>query len=409
MSEAGFSHIVRALKHRDFRIFMTGQTLSQIGVWMQRVVVGWYTWELTQSATWLGVMSLADLFPTVFIGSLSGALADRVNRLTIIHFTQLGSALSVAALCFMVYANWSSVELLFVLVFIAGSCIAINLPARLAIVPSMVGKENMHSAVAINSLVANAGRFIGPAIAGLVIVQWGVWPAFALCAAFFGIPAVTLFLVKAPDEKIKPTGKRLLADIADGITYTFRHPGIGPLMTSMIVTSTLGKAIIAMFPAFSALIFSRGADGVAWLTGILGGGAVLGGIYMARRAGVNGLTWIFILSVGVIGGCMAVFAATDIFWLAIAITAILGAALIINGISAQTLIQNTVEVQMRGRVASLYVMVQRGGQSAGGLILGIGADLIGLRWSAIGASVICLGFWVWSMNRSKVMASTMES
>ena len=112
-----------------------------------------------------------------------------------------------------------------------------------------------------------------------------------------------------------------------------------------------------------------------------------------------GLYWLYV----------ALLAMVSIFWLAIAITAILGAALIINGISAQTLIQNTVEVQMRGRVASLYVMVQRGGQSAGGLILGIGADLIGLRWSAIGASVICLGFWVWSMNRSKVMASTMES
>ena len=331
MSEAGFSHIIQALKHRDFRIFMTGQTLSQIGAWMQRVIVGWYTWELTQSATWLGLMSLADLFPTLFIGSLSGVLADRVNRLTIIHFTQLGSALSVGALCLMVYANWSSVELLLVLVFIAGSCIAINLPARLAIVPGMVGKENMPSAVAINSLVANAGRFIGPAIAGLVIVQWGVGPAFALCTFFFGFPALTLFLVKAPKEDIKPTGNRILTDIVEGIAYTFRHPGIGPLMASLIVTSTLGKAIIAMFPAFSSVIFHRGADGVAWLTGIVGGGAVIGGLYMARRAGVKGLTRIFILNVALIGGCMAAFAATDIFWLAIAIAAILGAALILSG------------------------------------------------------------------------------
>ena len=408
MSEAGFSNIVQALRHRDFRIFMTGQTLSQTGVWMQRVVVGWYTWELTYSATWLGLMGLADLFPTLFIGSLSGAMADRVNRLTIIRLTQVGCATTAFALYLMVISGISSVELLFVLVVLFSTCISMNLPARLAIVPNMVGKDNLHSAVAINSLVSNAGRFLGPAIAGLAIVQWGVAPSFAICAAFFGFPALTLMLVNAPAEEFKPTGKRLLADVADGVVYTVKHPGIGPLMASLIVTSILGKAIIVIFPAFSSVVFERGADGVAWLTGIMGGGAILGGLYMARRGGVKGLTRVFILNIALIGGGLAAFASTDYFWLAIGIIAVLGAALLINGVSAQTLIQNAVEGQMRGRVASLYVMIQRGGQSLGGFILGVAADLIGLRWSVLAAGVICLCFWLWSLHRKNSMASTLE-
>ena len=409
MAKSGFVHIFRALKHRDFRIFMTGQTLSQIGVWMQRVGVGGFTWELTHSATWLGLMSLADFVPAMFIGSLSGALADRVNRLTVIRLTQVACALAAGALWLMVSLGWSSVELLFVLVFLSSTAIAVNQPSRLAIVPNLVGKENLHAAVAINSLVSNAGRFLGPAVAGLSIVQWGVGPAFALCALFFGFPAFTLLLIKGPREEIQRSGRGFLTDVVDGMVYTFRHPGIGPLMASMIVTSTLGKAIIALFPAFSSVVFQRGADGQAWLTGIVGGGAILGGVFMAQRGGIKGLTRIFILTIALIGAGLAAFAATDIFWLATGVAALLGAALLINGTAAQTLIQNTVEGQMRGRVASLYVMTQRGGQSLGGFILGVLADLVGLRTSVMMAGAVCLGFWLWSLHRSKAMARTLES
>jgi predicted MFS family arabinose efflux permease len=309
----------------------------------------------------------------------------------------------------MVYLGWSSVGLLFALVFLSSTAIAVNQPSRLAIVPNLVGRENLHAAVAINSLVSNAGRFLGPAVAGISIAQWGVGPAFAIGAVFFGFPALTLLLIKAPREEIQPSGRGFLTEVADGMVYTFRHPGIGPLMASMIVTSVLGKAIVAMFPAFSSEIFHRGAEGQAWLTGIIGGGAILGGLFMAQRGGIKGLTRLFILTIALIGAGLAAFAATDIFWVALLVTATLGAALLINGTAAQTLIQNTVEGQMRGRVASVYIMTQRGGQSLGGFILGVLADIVGLRTSVAVAGAVCLGFWLWSLHRSKSMTATLES
>jgi predicted MFS family arabinose efflux permease len=279
----------------------------------------------------------------------------------------------------------------------------------MAIVPNLIGPENLHAGVAINSLVSNAGRFMGPAIGGYVIYQWGIDAAFALCAFFFGMPALTLLLIRAPRDEIKKSGKRLLSDAIDGMTYSMRHVGIGPVMASLIATAVFGKTIVYLFPAFASDVFHRGADVLAWLTGTVGAGAVLGGIFMARRPGIQGLTRIFVVSMAVVGIGMVVFAVNSEFWVAIAIAAFIGGSLLINGVSAQTLIQHAVDGSMRGRVNSLYVMIQRGGQSFGSLILGVSAELFGLRWSVAAGGVICLAFWVWSIQRSKSMTKTLEA
>jgi predicted MFS family arabinose efflux permease len=279
----------------------------------------------------------------------------------------------------------------------------------MAIVPNLIGPENLQAGVAINSLVSNAGRFMGPALGGFLIYQWGVDAAFAACALFFGMPALTLWLIRAPRDEIKKSGKRLMNDAIDGVTYSMRHVGIGPMMASLIATAVFGKTIVYLFPAFASEVFDRGADALAWLTGTVGAGAVLGGIYMARRSGIQGLTRIFVVSMAVVGVGMAAFAGNTAFWVAVPLAAFIGGALLVNGVSAQTLIQHAVEGSMRGRVNSLYVMIQRGGQSLGSLILGISADLFGLRWSVAGGGLICLAFWLWSVRRSEAMTKTLES
>ncbi len=409
MSTAGFTHIIHALKHRNFRIFMTGHLLGQTGMWMFRIATGWVTWEMTHSETWLGLMGAADLSSSLLIGPITGALADRVNRLAIIRLTQAGTAFFAFLTFLTIYNGWATPELLFVLVMLFGICISTNLPARMAIVPNLIGPENLHAGVAINSLVSNAGRFMGPAIGGFLIYQWGVSAAFGCCAVFFGVPAVTLWLIRAPRDEIIKSGKKLMGDAADGISYAARHVGIGPVMLSLIVTAVFGKTIVYLFPAFASEVFFRGADALAWLTGTVGAGAVLGGIFMARRPGIQGLTRIFIISMAMVGVGMGAFAINTDFLIAIPIAALIGGSLLINGVSAQTLIQRAVEGAMRGRVNSLYVMIQRGGQSLGSLILGISADHFGLRWSVAGGSVLCLAFWLWSLRRSKSMTRTLES
>ena len=409
MSFAGFAQILGALKQRNFRIFMTGHLLSQISMWMTRIVAGWQTWELTESATWLGLMGMADLAPTLFIGAITGALADRFDRLTIIRLSQVGTTLFTVALLLLYYQGWLTIELLFAFMLVQGAFMAINLPARLALIPNLIGRENLQPAIAINALVSNGGRFLGPAIGGVIIVNWGIGAAWAACAFGYGMPALTLLLVHSTKEDMKRSGKRLLGDVLEGFTYTARHPGIGPLMASLVVTSTFGKPFASLFPGFADEVFHRGADGLAWLTGTVGLGAVLGGLFMAQRTtGVTGLSRVFIAQIGLIGGGLLIFTSNDAFWVAIPICAAVGAASLINGVSAQTLLQHAGDRQMRGRLASLFGMVQRGGQALGSLLLGITADLIGLRWTVAAGGLVCLTFWLWSLRRKTAMAATLE-
>ena len=409
MSFAGFAQILGALRQRNFRIFMSGHLLSQIAVWMTRIVAGWQTWEMTESATWLGLIGMADLAPTFIMGPVTGALADRLDRLVIVRITQVCLTLCIATLTLLYYQGWLTIELLFFLMLVQGVFMAANQPARLALIPNLIGRENMQPAIAINALVSNGGRFLGPAVGGIVIVNWGTGVAWAVCAFCYGLPALTLLLVRATRDNIKPSGKKLLGDAAEGITYAARHPGIGPLIASLIVTSTFGKPFASLFPGFAAEVFHRGADGLAWLTGMIGLGAVLGGLFMAlRTSGVGGLSRVFIAQIGLLGASLLIFSSNAVFWVAIPLCVAAGGAGLINGVIAQTLLQHAGAVNMRGRLSSLFGMVQRGGQATGSLLLGVVADLIGLRWTVAAGGAICLAFWWWSLRRRKAMAETLE-
>ena len=408
MISARFSHIIRALQQRDFCVFMAGHLLSQMGMWMQRIVAGWMAWELARSATWLGLIGMADLVPTLFIGAITGALADRRDRLTIVRVSQVFNAAFAAVICLLYIEDWLTIHLLFACMLAQGVFMAISQPARLAMIPSMIGRENLQAAIAINSMVSNGGRFLGPMIGGIAIVQWGSGAAFGVCALCFAIPVVTLLSLNLKRDVIERSGKRLLGDAVAGLSYTARHPGIGPIMLALIVTSAFGKPIISLFPGFSSEVFARGADGLAWLTSAIGGGALLGGVYTLQRAGISGLTRVFILMIGCIGAGLVAFAATDFFLAAIIICSGLGAALMTNDVTSQTLLQHAGAANMRGRVASLLGMVHRGGQALGSLVLGVTADLIGLRWTAAVGGAICPAFWLWSLRRSRAIAAALE-
>jgi MFS family permease len=408
MSFSRFAHIGRALQQRDFRYFIAGHLLSQMGMWMQRIVAGWMAWELAHSGTWLGLMGMSDLAPTLFIGALTGALADRMDRLAIVRISQFFNAAFAALICLLYVTGWLTIHLLFACMLIQGIFMAISLPARLAMIPNLIGRENLQAAIAINSLVSNGGRFLGPMVGGFAIVQWGSGWAFAVCAVCFGIPILTQAMIKMPKEVIEPSGKKLMGDTLEGVTYTARHPGIGPVMLSLTITSIFGKPFIQLFPGFSSEVFGRGADGLAWLTSSIGAGALIGGIYTLQRAGIAGLTRIFILMIGFVGMGMVAFSATDIFPLAIIICGGVGASLMTNDVTSQTLLQHAGAANMRGRVSSLLGVVQRGGQAMGSFVLGVTADVIGLRWTVTVGGLVCLAFWLWSQHRSKTIAAALE-
>jgi MFS family permease len=408
-STAGFGNILAALRQRNYRIFMLGNVGNHMGMWTLRMTAGWLAWELTKSATWLGLVGFADLAPIMIVGPLSGALVDRVDRLTILRLSQIVIALLTILIFLLVQFELMTVELLFGLLLLAGVFLSISQPARTSLIPGLVQPQSLLAAISFNALVSNGGRLVGPMVGGIIIVQWGIGAAFAFCAASFVYFAATLWAVHSRPVDYKNKQKTgIMADVVEGATYAARHPGLGPLMMAMTVTALVGRSFSTLFPGFAAAIFDRGADALAMLTATLGAGALIGGVYLARRGGVVGLTRVFVINIAVLGFGLIAFAATDIYPLAIVIVAGMGSCLLINSTAAQTLMQHAVDEDKRGRISGLYGFIQRGGQSIGALVLGISGDLIGLRETVIAAGILCLCFWLWSLRRSHTMAMALE-
>ncbi len=410
--KAGFKNAMRVLRIRNYKVYTAGNSVSLVGTWMQRASVLWLAWSLAHSTIWLGVVSVADLLPTLLLSPVAGLMADRVDRLRLIRLTQLAAMAQAVLLAVLTYTGLIGIELLFLLTLALGAANAVNQPARLALIPNLVDRASLPSAVAINSLVFNSARFVGPAVAGIIIDRGSIGLAFALNAVtylpFIAALARIRLLPDAPAAR-PPARGALVGDTLAGYAYALRHPGIGRMLLLFAVTSFSLRGFIEMFPGFADVVFGRGPEGYTWLTATLGLGAVVGGLWMVRRPGIHGLTALiightFLVALSVLG-----FTATASYWVAIVCVFLCGFSLVTTGISAQTLIQSAVDPAMRGRVLGFYGMLFRGGPAFNALVLGWLASLIGLRLSVAAGALVCLAYWGWARLRQDVMEEALEA
>lgn len=394
----GSSAILRTLRHPDYALYTLGNSVSLVGMWMQRVSIGWLTWDLTHSGTWLGAVAFADLFPSVFIGLVGGVAADRLDRVRVIMVCQGTAMLLALLLGVLTLAGGMTVELLFALVFVGGIVIGFNQPSRLALVPSLVPRADLTTAVAINSIVFNTARFIGPAVAGLVIVASDVAWAFIANAVSYLALLVALALIRRrnpaagrDDAVARMPRSGLVADIGAGLAYAARHPGIGPLLALHLAGSILVRPILELLPGFADRVFQGGADTLALLTSTVGIGAVAGGWLLTRRSGTEGLVALVIWSSAGVSVAVLGFVASDALWLGVTAAGLLGAVLVASGVGMQSVVQLAVDPAMRGRVLSLHGLIFRGGPAIGALIMGALGDLVGLRLPIGAGAVLALG------------------
>jgi MFS family permease len=405
----GFEHALQALKVRNYRIYTAGNAISLIGTWLQRIAVGWLAWQLTHSTVWLGFIAVADLAPTIILSPVAGALADRVDRVRLIWATQI-AAMSVAVmLTLLTFSGSIAIVSLFCLTLTLGAANAVNQPARLALVPNLVDRDLLGSAVAINSLVFNSARFIGPALAGLVIARGSVGLAFALNAASYVAFLVALARLRdVPEAPSSGPRRHMIAETLEGYAYSIRHPGIGQIFILFALTAFSVRGFIELFPGFADLIFQRGAQGLAWLTATVGFGAILGGLWMVRRPGIRGLTNLIVTQTLMMALAVLGFAATRNYWVALVALAFVGFAMITTGIAAQTLVQTAVDPAMRGRVMGFYGMLFRAGPAFNALLMGWLSSFLGLQLTvALGAS-LCLFYWLWARLRRDAMEASLE-
>ena len=405
----GLGRVRRALGHRNHFLFAAGMVPSLITLWMQRLAVGWLTWELTHSPAWLGIIAFADLFPAVVLSPLAGALIDRVDPMRPMILSQAVFLVQAFVLAVLSFAGLLTIESLLALAIVLGLTHPFNTASRHTILPSLVPREDLSATIAINSSLYNVARFIGPAAAGAVIVTGGVSWAFACNVLGYLVFLIALFRMDfAPPERRPRSETTLFGDIAEGWRYTVAHPGIRPVLVLLVITAVVSRPVVDLLPGFAGDVFHRGAGGLAWLTAAMGLGAMSGALWLAFRGVLSGLTTITISAVLVLALALLAFTAMDNFFLALPFLAITGFAMVVNGIGSQTLIQSSVAPAMRGRVMSLYTLIYRGMPALGAVVMGWLAEGFGLPATLGGGAVLCLIAWGWAARRRRGMAVALE-
>lgn len=405
-----WQHVVQALRHRNHRLFNETLIFALTGIWAQRTAMAWLAWDLTHSPAWLGVIAAAFLLPALLIGPFSGVIADRFPPLHMMRWTQ--GIIMVHAAVLWLGAVMGLIEIwgLFALTLLAGINHPFSTAGRMVFYASLVPKEDLSTAIAINSTIFNLGRAIGPAIAGVLIANFSVSSAFAFNFLAFAAHLVNMFRIRmAPPERRDRGRKGMIGEIKEGLHYTLSHAGIAPILALLVISSIASRPVMDMMPGFADAVFGRGAEGLGWLLSAYGIGGVLAAGWLTHRSSVQGLTSLVIVQTLVMGAAIIIFAFIEFFWAGLALVMAFGFSHVITGTGTQTLMQTAVANQVRGRVMSLYAMVSIGMPAVGALVVGLIAERFGLGIATFGAGVICLAAWVWIRAHLKVMAPALET
>lgn len=401
--------IARALSHRDYRRFIGGDGISLVGNWVQRVAVGWLTWELTHSGTWLGIIAMAELFPSILFGPLGGAIADKWDRRRIAIAAELVLMVQAIGLAVLTWTGIIDIWFLLALTLVRGVVNAGSHPARQSMVPSLVPPSELSSAIAFNSMIFNVARFIGPAVAGIIIAQFGIAQAFAVNALSFLVFILALVRLELPyAEQFTRKHQSLISDLTEGVRYVVGHPGIGPMLALLCATSLLVRPLTDLLPGYAGAVYTSGATGLAWMTSAMGLGSMIAAGRIAQRGQVAGLTRLSVTSVGIMSLATLAFALAPSFWAGLVLLAVASYGITITGVGAQALIQGAVSGALRGRVVSVYGMIFRAGPAMGALLIGALSEVFGWHWPLATSAALCLGVWLWARGRQARMAAALE-
>jgi MFS family permease len=411
----GFGAIKDTFQNKNYRLYVLGNLSATTGLWTQRVAIGWLTWDLTQSAAWLGGIAIAESIPTLLLGLFAGALVDRVDYLKMLRIAQVLSVSYSVMLAIATFTGYMHIGLLLGLTIFRGSVLAFSRPSRMTLVYALVGRELLASALAVNSMIFNISRFIGPAIGGGVIAvggaRYGTALAFTVSASLLFAMTICLSIMRFPPVPKREPGRRsMLSETVEGVRYILAQPTIRVQLFLLVATSLFAKPVIDLFPGFAAKVFDSGPHGLGMLLSFHGLGAMAGGMWLASRSnGMKGLTNVTIVNILFMALGLFLFTISDLFWLGCVMAALTGAAFIIMSVGNQTLIQAAVEPDLRGRVISVYGMVAQDVPALGAMMMGGFAEHFGLQLPvAIGAGV-CLILWAWAQRQRNWLVAAVEA
>jgi MFS family permease len=390
----------RALQHRNFRLFWYGQLVSLIGTWMQQVAQQWLVYRITDSAAKLGIVAAAASLPVLVLSLWAGVLIDRLPKRTVLVATQTTAMLLALILAALVFSGVVQFWHVVVLATLLGCVNAIDLPARQAFTPEMVGKEDLPNAIALNSSVFNAARVLGPSLAGLLVAAVGEAAAFMLNGASYMAVIAGLLLMRLPPLAENKHHRTPLLELGDGLRYVLQDPLKRVLFSALAIHTIFGTFHITLMPVFARNVFT--VEGIPFLEagetrlGILmatfGLGAFIAAFSLATvaervRPGTRIMAGMILSPIAFI-----LFSLTSSFWPALPLLMLGGWSIIIMLATSNTLIQITTPDNFRGRVMSLYTMTLVGLLPFGHLLAGFLAERFDSAPMAvrIGQSVVLL-------------------
>lgn len=381
-------HAVRALRHPAYRRFFVAQSCSLVGTWIQLVGVSWLVWRLTHSPAWLGWTGFAAQVPILLLAPFAGVWADRFDRRRLLMVTQTLSCLQSLLLAGLVLSGTVQAWHCVVLAGTLGCINAFDTPVRQSFTVRMVSdRQDLPSAIAMNSFMFNLARLLGPSIAGVLISAFSETACFLVNSVSYAGVLVVLATLKLPAATgTRPVQQGLHRDLLEGVRYAAHHAVIGPLLRQLGLVSLLVAPYVQLMPIFAGQVFGGDARTLGLLIGAAGAGAVAATVFLATRQGVAVLPRLIATGGVTAGAALAAFAQSRSLALSVLLMVAVGAGIIITAASTNTLLQHTVSEDKRGRVLSLYTMTFLGLAPLGSLALGHLAEL----WTAP-ATLSCAG------------------
>lgn len=381
---------------RAYRLFVIGNAGSLIAIWLVRVCIAWMTWELTHSKSWLGIITFAELAPSVLITLWSGPLADRLDRIRILRWGQGTQTLITLGLLVLTASGALTVWWMLAAMVAYGIIAGVNLPARLSAAPSLVPRNHLATASAVSSLSFNFTRLTVPFVGAALLAANLNVAAFALAAIGFLINNLCLSAIdkesriqaSAPPQE--EGGGSNLRSYREAIIGAFADQSIALALTVQFLINIFVRSVMEMFPAFADQVYGHGEHGFAALMAAVGLGAIAGAGLMVGGKADRALLRQVYLGGTVLALAALIFSMVDSFSLALVVLFVFGALLSSVGVSGQAIVQLSTPIDRLGRVMSFYSLISRFAPAVGALVLGFAADAIGVAWAAAGFAVLAL-------------------
>lgn len=399
---------MRALAHRNFRFYFLGQAVSVIGSWVQQVAMSWLVYRLTGSAALLGVTAFCALIPQLLIGPLAGAWIDKQEKKRCLIAVQGALAVQGFVLAILTWTGWIGPGFLIFMALSLGLLNSLDTPLRQSLISSFVGRrEDLSNALALNAMLFNIGRSIGPPIAGFLVGLTSEAACFALNGCSFLALMIGLWLIKSVAP---PRARGSMGDVLrEGVHYAWHTWPVRMLILILIVLNLTVSAYAVLLPVFARDVFAGDASTLGWLWGAAGCGAFTSTVFLATRITSHSIVAALLAGIAISAAAVIQFSLSSTLPLAMAAMAGVGAGISVCNVGINMLLQSMAAEHLRGRVVSFFTSARFGFDALGGLVAGLLATILGADHTLLFEGVLLLLFFVFLLTRrSRLLSAVAE-